>query len=143
LPRDQVVEIFDAVAEALDYAHECGLLHRDVKPANILFTAASRGKQRILLADFGIARTLDDISGLTVANMTVGTVSYAAPEQLMDAPVDGRADQYWARPPSTCLRERLRSNTRTSRLSSVITSTLSRRGGPCLAENTSCRMPAG
>ena len=94
MPREQAIEIIVAVADALDYAHKRGLLHRDVKPANILLTEFGGDNQRILLADFGIARLLDDISGLTATNMTVGTVIYAAPEQLSDAPVDGRADQY-------------------------------------------------
>jgi serine/threonine protein kinase, bacterial len=94
MPKDEVVQIVAAVAEALDYAHERGLLHRDVKPANILLANPESGEQRILLADFGIARWANDISGLTETNMTVGTVSYAAPEQLMGAPLDGRADQY-------------------------------------------------
>lgn len=94
MPRQEALEIVSAVAEALDYAHQRGLLHRDVKPANILLTRPESGKSRILLADFGIARRLDDISGLTATNMTVGTVNYAAPEQLMDLPIDGRTDQY-------------------------------------------------
>jgi serine/threonine-protein kinase len=90
----EVADIVAAVAEALDYAHERHLLHRDVKPANILLARPESGDQRILLADFGIARWVNDISGLTATNMTVGTVSYAAPEQLMGARLDGRADQY-------------------------------------------------
>ncbi|WP_081968344.1 serine/threonine-protein kinase [Mycobacterium kyorinense] len=94
MPADEVVEIVTAIADALDYAHDSGLLHRDVKPSNILITQPVCGWRRILLADFGIARRLDDISGLTVTNMAVGTMSYAAPEQLVDAPIDGRADQY-------------------------------------------------
>jgi serine/threonine-protein kinase len=51
-------------------------------------------EQRILLADFGIAQRIDDVSGLTTTNMTVGTVAYSAPEQLMGEDIDGRADQY-------------------------------------------------
>ncbi|ORB28551.1 serine/threonine-protein kinase [Mycolicibacterium parafortuitum] len=94
LPVTQVAEIVTAVADALDYAHENRLLHRDVKPANILLSRPGAPNQRILLADFGIARWEDDISGLTATNMTVGTVSYAAPEQLMGRKLDGRADQY-------------------------------------------------
>ena len=94
LPAPQVAQIVTAVADALDYAHQRNLLHRDVKPANILLAQPDSEDQRILLADFGIARWTDDISGLTATNMTVGTVSYAAPEQLMGAQLDGRADQY-------------------------------------------------
>jgi serine/threonine protein kinase, bacterial len=96
MPADQVVRIVTAVASALDYAHKQGLLHRDVKPANIMLTPVNDDddEQRVLLADFGIARNVDDISGLTATNMTVGTVAYAAPEQLMGEELDGRADQY-------------------------------------------------
>lgn len=94
MPVDQVVRIVTAVASALDYAHKQGLLHRDVKPANIMLTPLDDGEQRILLADFGIARDIEDISGLTTTNMTVGTVAYAAPEQLMGEDIDGRTDQY-------------------------------------------------
>ncbi|MET0704116.1 MAG: serine/threonine-protein kinase [Mycobacterium sp.] len=94
LPPADVLTIVDAVSDALDYAHDRHLLHRDVKPANILVSQPESGARRILLADFGIARRDDDTSGLTATNMTVGTVSYAAPEQLMGADLDGRADQY-------------------------------------------------
>ena len=94
LPQRDVLDIVTGVAEALDYAHQRHLLHRDVKPANILLARLESGEQRILLADFGIARWDDDASGLTQTNMTVGTVSYAAPEQLMGRDMDGRADQY-------------------------------------------------
>ncbi len=94
LPAPRVAEIISAVADALDYAHDRHLLHRDVKPANILIAHPDTPQQRILLADFGIARRDDDTSSLTATNMTVGTVPYAAPEQLMATKLDGRADQY-------------------------------------------------
>ncbi|WP_431241078.1 serine/threonine-protein kinase (plasmid) [Mycolicibacterium aichiense] len=91
---NDVADILTAVASALDYAHKQGLLHRDVKPANIMLTDADKGDRRILLADFGIARAIEDHHGLTDTNFTVGTVAYSAPEQLMGERLDGRADQY-------------------------------------------------
>jgi len=94
MPEHDVCAIVTAVAGALDYANQRGLLHRDVKPANILLTEPEDGERRVLLADFGIARQLADVSGLTATNMTVGTVTHAAPEQLMGSDLDGRADQY-------------------------------------------------
>jgi serine/threonine protein kinase, bacterial len=94
MPPREVAEIVSAVADALDCAHDNGLLHRDVKPANILISQPPSGRRRVLLADFGISRWLADTSGLTQTNMALGTVSYAAPEQLTGEPVDGRADQY-------------------------------------------------
>ena len=95
MPIEEVARIVTAVASALDYAHKQGLLHRDVKPANIMMTHLDdKGEQRILLTDFGIARNVNDISGLTKTNMTVGTVAYCSPEQLLGEDIDGRADQY-------------------------------------------------
>lgn len=94
MPGREVGELITAVADALDYAHARNLLHRDVKPGNVLIAHPDTPDQRIMLADFGIARWADDPSGLTATNMTVGTVSYAAPEQLMGSGLDGRADQY-------------------------------------------------
>jgi ferredoxin-NADP reductase len=94
MPKEDVLAIVTAVGEALDYAHSRNLLHRDVKPANIMLAYPESGEQRVLLCDFGIARRVDDSSGLTATNMTVGTVYYAAPEQLMGDDLDGRADQY-------------------------------------------------
>jgi serine/threonine protein kinase len=94
MPLEQVVPIVAAVASALDYAHHRGLLHRDVKPANILLTELDGQAPRVFLADFGIARRIDDATGLTETNMAVGTAAYAAPEQLKGESVDGRADQY-------------------------------------------------
>ncbi|WP_264060213.1 serine/threonine-protein kinase, partial [Mycolicibacterium psychrotolerans] len=95
MPPDLVVRIVTAVGEALDYAHARGLLHRDVKPANILIADPETADERIMLADFGIARRVGEISSLTGTDMTVGTVAYSAPEQLTaDKHIDGRADQY-------------------------------------------------
>jgi hypothetical protein len=93
MPKADVAEIISAVADALDHAHSRGLLHRDVKPANILLGPASP-RRRILLADFGIAREMGEISGLTATNMLVGTTAYCAPEQLQGHDLDARADQY-------------------------------------------------
>ncbi|MGD1111859.1 MAG: serine/threonine-protein kinase [Mycobacterium sp.] len=91
-PVGEVLAIVTAVGGALDEAHRRGLLHRDVKPANILLTGrGGEGEQRILLTDFGIARQFGEAGA---SNIPVGTVSYTAPEQLTGAELDGRADQY-------------------------------------------------
>ena len=96
MPKADVAKIISAVADALDHAHSRGLLHRDVKPANILLGSSSPAspRRRILLADFGIAREMGGISGLTATNMLVGTTAYCAPEQLQGNDLDARADQY-------------------------------------------------
>ncbi len=93
MPPDMVIEIVSAIADALDHAHEHGLVHRYVNPSSILLSN-SADRRRILLAGFGVARRPDEINSLTRANLAIGTVSYAAPEQLMDDSVDGRTDQY-------------------------------------------------
>lgn len=94
MPAGEVLATITAVADALDYAHSRGILHRNVKPANILFTNPADGEQRILLTDFGIARQLGDPNAPSASELTGETVAYAAPEQLMGADLDGRADQY-------------------------------------------------
>lgn len=94
VPPAEVVRIVAAVAAALDYAHSRGLLHRDIKPANILLGEPVEGDGRVLLADFGVARWMGHTSNLTGTEMTVGTVTYAAPEQLKGDAIDGHADQY-------------------------------------------------
>lgn len=78
------------VAEALQYAHERGLVHRDIKPANLLFD--EHGTARV--ADFGLARALAEASWTEPVGALVGTARYAAPEQGGTAPLDGRADLY-------------------------------------------------
>lgn len=87
----RAVHIVAEVAKALDYAHRRQLLHRDVKPANFLL---GPDDERIFLADFGIARALDDATNLTATGMVVATIAYAAPESLSGYTVDGRADIY-------------------------------------------------
>ncbi|WP_418002908.1 LpqN/LpqT family lipoprotein [Mycobacterium sp. PDNC021] len=94
LPLELVAAIVKAMSSALDYAHQRGLLHRDIKPANILLSNIDTDERRILLSDFGIARQIGEVTGLTSANLAIGTVSYSAPEQLMGGEIDGRADQY-------------------------------------------------
>ena len=94
MPEKDVSEIVTAVADALDFGHDRRLLHRDVKPENILVTAPDGHRRRVLLTDFGIARRIDDVSNLTDDNVAIGTINYIAPEQLLNKPLDGRADQY-------------------------------------------------
>jgi serine/threonine protein kinase, bacterial len=94
MPAGEVLATITAVADALDYAHGRGMLHRNVKPTNILFTNPADGEQQILLTDFGIARQLGDPDSPSAPDLTGETVAYAAPEQLMGADIDGRADQY-------------------------------------------------
>ncbi|GLP73562.1 serine/threonine protein kinase [Mycobacterium antarcticum] len=95
MPAEDVARIVTAVASALDSAHKRGLLHRDVKPANIMLTHLDDdGEQRILLTDFGIARDLNDVEDVTASTTAIGTVAYCAPEQLNGDEVGGRADQY-------------------------------------------------
>jgi serine/threonine protein kinase, bacterial len=94
LPPDLVVEIVFAIAEALDYAHELGLVHGYVNPTNILISNLESRRRRILLAGFGLPRRPDETNSLTRADLGIGTVSYAAPEQLMNDSIDGRTDLY-------------------------------------------------
>ncbi len=94
LPPDLVVEIVFAIAEALDYAYELGLVHGYVNPTNILISNLESRRRRILLAGFGLPRRPDETNSLTRADLGIGTVSYAAPEQLMDDSIDGRTDLY-------------------------------------------------
>ena len=90
LPPEQALSIVERVADALDAAHERGLVHRDVKPGNVLIDSANH----CYLCDFGLTKQLGEQSGTTVAGRLVGTLDYLAPEQIRQDEVDGRADQY-------------------------------------------------
>ena len=90
LPLEEAIELVAQVADALDYAHRQGVVHRDVKPNNILLGHDGRP----LLADFGLAKPIPGDRRLTNAGMLLGTPDYMAPEQAQEAEVDGRADIY-------------------------------------------------
>ncbi|WP_327144444.1 serine/threonine-protein kinase [Nocardia sp. NBC_01327] len=94
LPPWRAVHIIEEAARGLDAAHAAGLLHRDVKPANILIAVNPDGSYRVLVTDFGIARAVGESTVLTAAGEVLATVSYAAPEQISAAPVDHRVDVY-------------------------------------------------
>ncbi|MEU6583193.1 protein kinase [Nocardia sp. NPDC046763] len=97
LPPLRAAQIIGETAKALDYAHGLGVLHRDVKPANILLARSSSktgSGERVYLTDFGIARLRDDTGHLTQTGTVTATLAYASPEQLTGASLDGRSDQY-------------------------------------------------
>ena len=89
LPHERIKEIISDLADALDYAHARGMVHRDVKPANILFDE----NKRAVLTDFGIARLAEN-SGLTAEGTIIGTPSYMSPEQATGNETDYRSDLY-------------------------------------------------
>lgn len=86
----EILDIISDVAYGLDFAHQKGFVHRDVKPANVMF----RKDGRVVLADFGIAKAMDGSGGSTTAGMSVGTPDYMSPEQARGEAVDGRSDIY-------------------------------------------------
>jgi eukaryotic-like serine/threonine-protein kinase len=90
LPEDQLVAITRDVAEALAFAHAQGVVHRDIKPDNILLAPESRA----VVSDFGIARAVSGYVSATGVNMTIGTPHYLSPEQAQGRPLDGRSDLY-------------------------------------------------
>jgi eukaryotic-like serine/threonine-protein kinase len=97
LPVDDVIDIVRAVAAALDHAHKAGIIHRDVKPENILLASGQPAGTHPLVADFGIARALDVAGGerLTETGLALGTPAYMSPEQAAGAGhLDHRSDIY-------------------------------------------------
>ncbi|MFI1463247.1 bifunctional serine/threonine protein kinase/MFS transporter [Nocardia carnea] len=95
-PPATAVRLLGETAAALDYAHSCGVLHRDVKPANILIAGADAFREsHAVLTDFGIARLTDATNTkLTATGTFTATLAYGSPEQLTGEPVDHRSDQY-------------------------------------------------
>jgi serine/threonine protein kinase len=91
LPAERITAIINQLAAALDYAHEMGVLHRDIKNGNIMLDKTGAA----LLTDFGVAKLEDEeFANYTVVGTTVGTPAFMAPEQARGAPVDRRADVY-------------------------------------------------
>ncbi len=93
LEPKRVIDLLSQIAEALDAAHEKGLVHRDVKPSNVLI-AESAGREHCYLGDFGLTKRTGSLSGVSVAGEIVGTLEYVAPEQITGNPLDERADVY-------------------------------------------------
>ncbi len=90
----RAVGMLRQAADALDGAHRMRMVHRDVKPSNLLLTGAGDDDEQIFLCDFGISKEFDSRSDLTRAGETIGTPAYCAPEQLLGQDVDGATDQY-------------------------------------------------
>ena len=93
LEPERVARIVGQVADALDAAHACGLVHRDVKPANVLVEDRA-GADHVYLTDFGLSKHTTSAPGLTATGHFVGTVDYVAPEQIRGEPVSARSDVY-------------------------------------------------
>ena len=86
----QGLKIFAQIARALGAIHDAGVIHRDLKPHNVMF----RDKNHLAIVDFGGAKSVDDTGGLTKVGHVVGTPNYMSPEQVMGYPLDARSDLY-------------------------------------------------
>jgi serine/threonine-protein kinase len=94
LSPTRALDLAGQVAGALDAAHERGLIHRDVKPANILIESGSEEEDHAYLTDFGLTKHVESRSGITGSGHFVGTIDYMAPEQIEGRDVDARVDVY-------------------------------------------------
>jgi len=92
IPQQRVLEVMADVCAALDFSHRHGIIHRDVKPANVMITRGGAVK----VMDFGIARALADVANVTQTAAVIGTAQYLSPEQARGEPVDARSDVYAA-----------------------------------------------
>jgi predicted ATPase/Tfp pilus assembly protein PilF len=94
LEPERAVDLLAGIGAALDAAHDRGLVHRDVKPANILVARTARADEHAYLGDFGLTKLLGSDAGFTRSGQLVGSVDYVAPEQIEGRPIDGRVDVY-------------------------------------------------